>query len=29
VLMLLVGGMVGMVVFLLYMPIFEMAGSLS
>lgn len=29
VLMLVVGGMVGMVVFLLYMPIFEMAGSLS
>lgn len=28
-LMLIVGGMVGLVVFLLYMPIFEMAGSLS
>ncbi|WAT08232.1 type II secretion system F family protein [Rouxiella badensis] len=29
ILMLIVGGMVGLVVFLLYMPIFEMAGSLS
>jgi general secretion pathway protein F len=29
VLMLIVGGMVGLVVFLLYMPIFEIAGGLS
>ncbi len=29
VLMLLVGGLIGLIVFLLYMPIFEMAGSVS
>ena len=29
VLMMIVGGIVGLVVFLLYMPIFEMAGSMS